>query len=137
MLASVQVQQLTRKAPTFATKASQWLSTAKVTEPAYRTADLLRSQRFWTKGALILNAGMSNEIGVSARKNRLQTEHQVCNMLGRLSSTDNRLGLRMRLASNLGNAEAARHKAMFVRGKCPVHSAEGCVQSGVLYWDAR
>jgi hypothetical protein len=65
------------------------------------------------------------------------TEHQVRNMLGRLSSTDNRLRLRMRLASNPGNTGAAWHKAMFLRGTCPVHNAQGCAQPGVLYWDAR
>src|SRR5262249_13036066 len=38
------------------------------------------------------------------------TEYQVRNMLGRLSSTDRTLKLRMRLASNPGNTGAAWHK---------------------------
>jgi len=37
------------------------------------------------------------------------SEYQVRNMLGRLSSTDPSLRLRMRLASNPGSVGAARH----------------------------
>jgi hypothetical protein len=65
------------------------------------------------------------------------TEHQVRNMLGRLSSTDKKLRLRVRLVSNPGNTGAAWHKAMFLRGACPVHGAERCAMAGKLYWDAR
>jgi len=63
------------------------------------------------------------------------TEFQVRNMLGRLSSTDKTLKLRMRLASNPGNVGAAWHKAMFLRGACPVHSPDRCAEPGKLYWD--
>lgn len=63
------------------------------------------------------------------------SEFQVRNMLGRLSSTDRRLLLRMRLASNPGSVGAAWHKAMFLRGRCPVHSRE-CPEPGKSYWDA-
>ena len=65
------------------------------------------------------------------------TEYQVRNMLGRLSSTDKRLRLRVRLASNPGNVGASWHKAMFLRGACPVHGSERCGPPGKLYWDAR
>jgi len=65
------------------------------------------------------------------------TEHQVRNMLGRLSSTDRTLRLRMRLATNPGNAGAAWHKRMFLRGACPVHNPEKSAESGKLYWDAK
>ncbi len=63
------------------------------------------------------------------------TEYQVRNMLGRLSSTDKTLKLRMRLASNPGNVGAAWHKAMFLRGACPVHSPGTCAEPGKLYWN--
>jgi hypothetical protein len=63
------------------------------------------------------------------------TEYQVRNMLGRLSSTDKTLKLRLRLASNPGNVGAAWHKAMFLRGACPVHGADRCSEPGKLYWD--
>ena len=65
------------------------------------------------------------------------TEYQVRNMLGRLSSTDRSLRLRMRLASNPGSTGAAWHKTMFLRDACPVHSPDGCAEPGKLYWDAR
>ncbi len=58
-------------------------------------------------------------------------------MLGRLSSTDKTLKLRMRLGSNPGSVGAAWRKAMFLRGACPVHSPERCAEPGKLYWDAR
>jgi hypothetical protein len=45
----------------------------------------------------------------------MHSEYQVRNMLGRLSSTDRNLRLRMRLASNPGNIGAAWHKRMFRR----------------------
>jgi len=64
-------------------------------------------------------------------------EYQVRNMLGRLSSTDSGLRLRMRLASNPGSAGAAWHKRMFLRGACPVHHPKNCAERGKLYWDAR
>lgn len=64
------------------------------------------------------------------------TEYQVRNMLGRLSSTDRTLQLRMRLASNPGSAGAAWHKTMFLRGACPVHEPNKCAVPGKLYWDA-
>ena len=65
------------------------------------------------------------------------TEYQVRNILGRLSSTDKTLRLRMRLASNPGNAGAAWHKAMFLRNACPVHHANRSAESGKLYRDAK
>ena len=64
------------------------------------------------------------------------TEYQIRNMLGRLSSTDKTLRLRMRLGSNPGNLGAAWHKAMFLRGACPVHSPSTSAEPGQLYWDA-
>jgi len=64
------------------------------------------------------------------------TEYQVRNMLGRLRSTDPRLRLRMRLASNPGSIGAAWHKAMFLRGSCPVHNPHRCTKPGELYLDA-
>lgn len=64
------------------------------------------------------------------------TEYQIRNMLGRLSSTDRTLRLRMRLASNPGSTGAAFHKRMFLRGGCPVHSPRQCAESGRLYWNA-
>src|SRR5271166_4020518 len=63
------------------------------------------------------------------------TEYQIRNMLGRLSSTDRTLKLRMRLASNPGNVGAAWHKAMFLRGACPAHSPDMCAEPGKLYWN--
>lgn len=56
-------------------------------------------------------------------------------MLGRLSSTDKTLKLRMRLASNPGNVGAAWHKATFLRGACPVHGPDRCAEPGKLYLD--
>jgi hypothetical protein len=67
----------------------------------------------------------------------MHSEYQVRNMLGRLSSTDRTLRLRMRLASNPGNVGAAWHKTMFLRGACPVHNPERCAQPGKLYLDGR
>ena len=64
------------------------------------------------------------------------SEYQVRNMLGRLSSTDKTLKLRMRLGSNPGSVGAAWHKAMFLRGACPVHSPDRCAEPGKLYLDA-
>ena len=66
----------------------------------------------------------------------LHSEYQVRNMLGRLSSTDKTLRLRMRLASNPGNIGAAWHKRMFLREACPVHQPDKCAVPGHLYWDA-
>ena len=66
----------------------------------------------------------------------LHTEYQVRNMLGRMSSTDRRLRLRMRLASNPGNIGAGWHKKMFLREACPVHEPEKCPKPGELYLDA-
>lgn len=63
------------------------------------------------------------------------SEYQVRNMLGRLSSTDKTLRLRMRLASNPGSIGAAWHKTMFLRGACPVHNPEKSAEAGKLYWD--
>ena len=65
------------------------------------------------------------------------SEYQVRNMLGRLSSTDRSLRLRMRLGSNPGSIGAAWHKAMFLRGACPIHGLDKCAKPGKLYWDAR
>jgi len=64
------------------------------------------------------------------------SEYQIRNMLGRLSSTDRALRLRMRLASNPGQTGAAFHKRMFLRGGCPVHTPRQCAEPGKLYWDA-
>src|SRR5258706_5985867 len=65
------------------------------------------------------------------------SEFQIRNMIGRLSSTDRTLRLRVRLASNPGSVGAGWHKRMFLRGSCPVHGAQRCAESGKLYWDAR
>lgn len=65
----------------------------------------------------------------------LHTEKQVRNILGRLSSTDPKLRLRVRLTSNPGNIGAAWHQALFLRGHCPVHNARESAQPGVLYRD--
>jgi len=63
------------------------------------------------------------------------SEYQVRNMLGRLSSTDKTLRLRMRLASNPGSIGAAWHKTMFLRGACPIHKPEKSAEARKLYWD--
>jgi hypothetical protein len=65
----------------------------------------------------------------------LHTEKQVRNILGRLSSTDPSLRLRVRLTSNPGNVGAAWHQALFLRGHCPVHNPRQCAQPGELYRD--
>src|ERR1700753_2025389 len=65
----------------------------------------------------------------------LHTEKQVRNILGRLSSTDPSLRLRVRLTSNPGNVGAAWHQSLFLRGHCPVHNAQKAAQSGRLYRD--
>lgn len=65
----------------------------------------------------------------------LHTEKQVRNILGRLSSTDKTLRLRMRLASNPGNVGASWHQKLFLRGHCPVHDPDQCALPGRLYWD--
>lgn len=65
----------------------------------------------------------------------LHTEKQVRNILGRLSSTDASLRLRVRLTSNPGNVGAAWHQALFLRGHCPVHSPSRSAQPGELYRD--
>jgi Terminase large subunit, T4likevirus-type, N-terminal len=65
----------------------------------------------------------------------LHTEKQVRNILGRLSSTDSTLSLRMRLTSNPGNVGAPWHQALFLRGHCPVHTANESAQPGQLYLD--
>jgi hypothetical protein len=65
----------------------------------------------------------------------LHTEKQVRNILGRLSSTDPSLRLRMRLTSNPGNVGAAWHLALFLRGHCPVHNPQQAAQPGHLYRD--
>ena len=65
----------------------------------------------------------------------LHTEKQVRNILGRLSSTDKNLRLRMRLTSNPGNVGAAWHQALFLRGHCPVHNPREAAQPGKLYRD--
>ena len=106
---------------------------------------------FWTwnfpSGASIRLAYVSSDDGIfqylgprysfiGFDESTFHTEHQVRNMLGRLSSTDKKLRLRVRLVSNPGNTGAAWHKAMFLRGACPVHGAERCAVPGKLYWDA-
>ena len=63
----------------------------------------------------------------------LHTEKQVRNILGRLSSTDPSLRLRMRLTSNPGNVGAAWHQTLFLRGHCPVHNGRDAAQPGQLY----
>ena len=65
----------------------------------------------------------------------LHTEKQVRNILGRLSSTDASLRLRMRLTSNPGNVGAAWHQSLFLRGHCPVHNQRDAAQPGQLYRD--
>ncbi len=65
----------------------------------------------------------------------LHTEKQIRNILGRLSSTDRRLRLRMRLTSNPGGPGAAWHQALFLHGHCPVHSPQQSAQPGQLYRD--
>ena len=65
------------------------------------------------------------------------SEYQIRNMLGRLSSTDKTLRLRMRLASNPGSVGAAWHKTMFLRGACPVHDPARSPEPGKLYFDAK
>ena len=65
----------------------------------------------------------------------LHSERQVRNILGRLSSTDPSLRLRMRLTSNPGQAGAAWHQALFLRGHCPVHSPRSSAEPGQLYRD--
>jgi Terminase large subunit, T4likevirus-type, N-terminal len=65
----------------------------------------------------------------------LHTEKQVRNILGRLSATDPKLRLRMRLTSNPGNVGAAWHQSLFLRGHCPVHNPGQAAQPGELYRD--
>jgi hypothetical protein len=65
----------------------------------------------------------------------LHSEKQVRNILGRLSSTDSTLRLRMRLTSNPGNIGAAWHMTLFLHGFCPVHTPKECAQPGKLYWN--
>jgi hypothetical protein len=65
----------------------------------------------------------------------LHTEKQVRNILGRLSSTDRKLRLRMRLCSNPGNIGASWHQEIFLRSACPVHNPDACAQPGQLYRD--
>lgn len=67
----------------------------------------------------------------------LHTEKQVRNILGRLSSTDRDLRLRMRLTSNPGNIGAAWHQQLFLRGHCPVHNSSQSARPGTLYRDGR
>jgi hypothetical protein len=67
----------------------------------------------------------------------LHTEKQVRNILGRLSATDRRLRLRMRLTSNPGNVGAAWHQTLFLRGHCPVHNPAAAAEPGKLYYDGR
>lgn len=65
----------------------------------------------------------------------LHTEKQVRNILGRLSSTDRTLRLRVRLASNPGNIGASWHQQLFLHGQCPVHNPQEAPASGKLYTD--
>lgn len=65
----------------------------------------------------------------------LHTEKQVRNIMGRLSSTDKSLRLRVRLASNPGNVGAVWHQRIFLRDACPIHSPEQCAEPGKLYHD--
>jgi hypothetical protein len=65
----------------------------------------------------------------------LHTEKQIRNILGRLSSTDRRLRLRMRLTSNPGNVGAAWHQTLFLHGHCPVHHPARSAEPGRLYHD--
>ncbi len=67
----------------------------------------------------------------------LHTEKQVRNILGRLSSTDPRLRLRVRLTSNPGNVGAAWHQTLFLRGHCPVHQPLQAATPGRLFHDCR
>lgn len=63
----------------------------------------------------------------------LHSETQVRNILGRLSSTDPTLRLRMRLTTNPGNVGAAWHLNLFLQDKCPVHNPKDCAKPGQLY----
>lgn len=65
----------------------------------------------------------------------LHTEKQLRNIMGRLSSTDPKLRLRVRLTSNPGNVGAAWHQEIFLRGACPVHNPKECSIPGKLYTD--
>ncbi len=65
----------------------------------------------------------------------LHTEKQIRNILGRLSSTDPTLRLRVRLTSNPGNIGAAWHQTLFLRGHCPIHNTRQSAQPGQLYRD--
>src|SRR6202453_5192171 len=65
----------------------------------------------------------------------LHTEKQLRHIPGRLSATDPRLRLRMRLTSNPGNVGAAWHQSLFLRGHCPVHNQQDAAQPGRLYRD--
>jgi hypothetical protein len=67
----------------------------------------------------------------------LHSEKQVRNILGRLSSTDASLRLRVRLTSNPGNVGASWHQKLFLRGHCPVHNPQDAAQPGRLYRDGR
>src|SRR3984957_6658847 len=63
----------------------------------------------------------------------LHTERQVRNILGRLSSTDSGLRLRMWVTSKPGNVGAAWHQKLFLRGHCPVPTPQECARPSQLY----
>lgn len=103
----------------------------------------------WTfpSGAMIQLAYISSDDGIwnymgprysfiGFDESTFHTEFQIRNMLGRLSSTDSRLRLRMRLVSNPGSIGAQWHKAMFLRGACPVHNPKDSAGPSRLYRDA-
>ena len=67
------------------------------------------------------------------------TEKQVRNIMGRLSSTDRSLRLRVRACSNPGQVGADWHQKVFLRGQCPIHNDSlplgERLEPGKLYWD--
>lgn len=67
----------------------------------------------------------------------LHTETQVRNILGRLSSTDPTLRLRVRLTTNPGNVGAAWHLNLFLQDNCPVHNPDKCAKPGKLYYNRK
>lgn len=76
---------------------------------------------------------------IGADESTFHTEKQIRNIMGRLSSTDRNLRLRVRLCSNPGQVGADWHQKVFLRGQCPIHNEsmppEERLVPGKLYWD--
>lgn len=77
---------------------------------------------------------------IGADESTFHTEKQIRNIMGRLSSTDRSLRLRVRLCSNPGQVGADWHQKVFLRGQCPIHN-DGIpiserIVPGKLYWDS-